>query len=424
MKNKFRLIIDGGVPLTGTLRISGSKNSALPSLFATLLTDDECILENVPDLDNIDTTCSLLNVLGKKVVRNPGRITVLKGKNILTEAPYDLVRRMRASILVLGPLLARRGRASASLPGGCAIGMRPINIHLSGFEALGARFEVSKGVVRLKSKRLAGNRVRLAFPSVGATENLLMAAVLAQGKTVISNAAREPEIVDCADLLNKMGAGISGAGTGTISVYGKEKLHGACHAVIPDRIETSTYLLAAAATGGRLKLTGTRSSHIRSVLEVLVRAGAKIRIENDPLRDTESILCAAPKIIKPVSVVTGPYPAFPTDVQAQWMALMSLSKGKCTVRESVFENRFLHAAELCRMGASIEIRGQTAIVTGVKDLSGTQVMVSDLRAGAAMVIAGLAAKGRTVVQRIYHLDRGYEKLEENLRAAGARIKRD
>ena len=421
MKN--RLIIQGGVPLRGTVRISGSKNSSLPCLFATLLTDEECVLENVPDLDDIDTTCSLLAVLGKKISRSKNTIIVEKGRNFSTEAPYDLVRRMRASVLVLGPLLARYGKAAASLPGGCAIGNRPINIHLSGFETLGAQSRARKGMVHLNAKKLLGRKIVLNFPSVGATENLLMAGAMARGKTVIVNAAKEPEIADCAEFLNKMGAEIVGAGTDTIHVCGKENLHGASHKVIPDRIETATYLIAAAATKGSLKVEGAVSQHIQSVLECLVRSGLDVRIEKDPLTRAETISCTYKRETKPVSIVTGPYPGFPTDVQAQWMALMSLTKGKSTILETVFENRFLHAAELRRMGAQIQIQDRCAAITGVKRLSGTQVMVSDLRAGAAMIVAGLAAQGETVVQRVYHLDRGYEKLESKLRKVSARIRR-
>ena len=395
-----RLIIEGGVPLRGTVQISGSKNSALPCLFAALLTDDECMLENVPQLDDIDTACSLLTVLGKRITKNKNTIIVSRGRKGGSEAPYELVRKMRASILALGPLLARTGRAAASLPGGCAIGVRPIDIHLAGFKKLGAASEVIEGVVRLTAKNLTGRTLRFKFPSVGATENLLMAAALAKGKTVIANAAKEPEIVDHADFLNKMGAKISGAGADTIVIEGQERLHGATHRVIPDRIETATYLIAAAATRGHLKLTGTRSSHLFSVLKELGRAGTDVRIEKDFRLGVESIVCKSGKTILPVSVKTGPYPAFPTDVQAQWMALMALAQGKSAILESIFENRFVHAAELVRMGAKIQIKDRRAVITGVRSLSGTHVMVSDLRTGAPMIIEGLASKGKPFVQRI------------------------
>jgi UDP-N-acetylglucosamine 1-carboxyvinyltransferase len=418
-----KIVIEGGVPLKGEVNISGSKNAALPCLFATLLTDADCTLENIPRLRDIDTSCSLLTYLGKKVIYNNHSITVKAGKPLKTEAPYDLVRQMRASILVLGPLLARCGHASASLPGGCAIGVRPINIHLEGFEKLGAKLKLSQGMVQVEAQRLLhGQRIRLSFPSVGATENLLMASVLGSGKTTIENAAREPEIVDCADFLNKMGAQIRGAGTSQITIQGQKKLAGAFHSIIPDRIESATYLIAAVATRGHLKLNHVQSKHLESILQDLIKTGAKIKIFQNG-DGTESIECAYQKALRPVDIVTKVYPGFPTDVQAQWMALMSLAHGKSVIQEKIFENRFLHAAELSRMGAQITVHEHQAIVQGVQKLSGTNVMVSDLRAGAAMVIAGLVAQGKTTIHRVYHLDRGYEKLEEKLKQVGARIRR-
>lgn len=419
-----KIVIEGGVPLEGEIDISGSKNATLPCLFATLLTDEQCVLENVPDLDDIDTACSLLTFLGKKIYRAENTVVISSGKTIYTETPYELVRKMRASVLVLGPLLARTGKASASLPGGCAIGNRPINIHLEGFEALGARTDLSEGMIRLSAKKLKGRKIVLPFPSVGATENLLMASVLTEGETVIVNAAKEPEIVDCADFLKKMNAEINGAGTKTIFVRGKKHLSGATHSVIPDRIETATYLIAGAATKGKIVLRKAMPEHNRSVIKNLIESGLKIELHDTVSENGYStITCVYKHPLKPVSIHTGVYPGFPTDVQAQWMALMSITEGTSVIKESIFENRFLHAAELCRMGAKIEIKGNRAIVHGVDKFSGANVMVSDLRAGAAMVIAGLAAKGKTVIHRVYHLDRGYEKLEKKLFRVGARIRR-
>ncbi len=418
-----KIVIVGGKALKGEVEVSGSKNSALPCLFATLLTDDTCILENVPDLVDIQTTCSLLTHLGKKVERKNHTVTIRSNEFLKTEAPYDLVRKMRASALVLGPLLARRGKAAASLPGGCAIGVRPINIHLSGFESLGAQCKLTSGIVHLEARKLKGKKIRFAFPSVGATENLLMAAVLAQGETVIQNAAREPEIVDLANFLNEMGAEVRGAGSPVIRISGKKYLSGAKHRVIPDRIEAATYLIAAAATRGAVTVKGASYPDIKVVLDKIRKTGVQVTVTNESGRGTQAIRCAWRKELKPISVQTRPHPDFPTDVQAQWMALMATVKGKSRIQEAVFENRFLHVGELSRMGADIQIRGREAIVTGVPRLSGANVMVSDLRAGAAMVIAGLVAQGKTVVHRIYHLDRGYEKLESKLKKLGARIQR-
>ena len=331
---------------------------------------------------------------------------------------------MRASVLVLGPLLARFGKASCSMPGGCAIGVRPINIHLSSFQALGAETEFSQGMVRLKSNGLKGKKIVLDFPSVGATENALMACVLAKGQTILENVAKEPEIEDCAKFLNAMGAEIKGAGTSKIVVQGKDFLHGATHQVIPDRIETATYLIASAATKGEVELSHTYPKHLKVIINHLIKAGIKIQIKEDKLnREYATIFCKVQKAIKPVYIKTGPYPKFPTDVQAQWMSLMSLADGNSLIQETIFENRFVHAAELGRMGAKIKIKGNQAKVSGSGRLSGAEVMVSDLRAGAALVIAALAAKGKSVIQRVYHLDRGYEKLEQKLSRLGARIYR-
>lgn len=425
-----KIIIEGGIPLKGKVRISGSKNSVLPCLFATLLTEEDCRIGNVPDLEDIDTACALLKFLGKKIFRSKDEIFVSSKKILRTQAPYELVRRMRASALVLGPILARRGIASASLPGGCAIGNRPIDIHIDGFKKMGAQFTLTKGMVELKAKKLYGEKIKLKFPSVGATENLLMASVLAEGETVLENVAREPEIVDLANFLKSMGAQIQGQGTGKISVQGVNHLGGVFYRVIPDRIETCTYLIAAFATGGQVQLEDAEPAHLEAVLKALVRVGAKIETiekmrQSYPERNKGSALFidGSGRKIKPFPITTAPFPGFPTDVQAQWMVLMSLASGKAKITETIFENRFMHVPELCRMGAKISVQGNSTIVEGVKKLSGAHVMVSDLRAGAALVIAGLLAQGKTVIHRVYHLDRGYEKLEQKLRALGAHIKR-
>lgn len=419
-----KIVIEGGVSLKGKIRISGSKNSALPCLFATLLTDEECRISHVPDLEDIDTCCALLGFLGKKIERSKDEILVVssKTKTFRTGAPYELVSKMRASALVLGPLLARAGRASAALPGGCAIGVRPIDIHLDGFRQLGSQVSLENSIVKLKTKKLVGKRIVFRFPSVGATENLLTASALAEGVTVLENVAREPEIVDLANFLKSMGAQIFGAGTEKIKVCGVKKLFGTRYRVIPDRIEACTYLIAALATNGQVELEGVEPDHLHAVLKSLQEAGAEIG--SRPFSANRSLWIAGREgKIKPVDIRTGPYPGFPTDVQAQWMVLMSRANGKTKIRETIFENRFMHVPELCRMGAKIQVQGNCAIVEGVKKLSGAHVMVSDLRAGAALVIAGLIAKGKTVIHRVYHLDRGYEKLEEKFRLLGARIKR-
>jgi UDP-N-acetylglucosamine 1-carboxyvinyltransferase len=409
-------VIKGGKRLTGSVRVSGSKNAALPCLFATLLTDHEVTLDNVPDLQDIRTAVRLLERLGKRVTVQSGRVTVRK-KGVLRErAPYDLVRRMRASAVVMGPLLARLGKADVSLPGGCAIGARPINFHLKAFESMGATITVHEGYI-LAQGRMKGCRVKLPFASVGATENILMAASLAQGRTVLDNAAREPEITDLANLLTAMGARIKGAGTTRIVIDGVPSLGGAHHRVIPDRIEAGTLLIAAAMTRGRIKLTDADPSHLGAVIEALRRAGLTLS------HSANTLEAAWARPLKPVSVKTRVYPGFPTDMQAQWMALMSVTRGRSVIQEDIFENRFLHAQELVRMGARIDVRGARAAIEGVPRLSGCPLMVSDLRAGAALVLAGLVARGRTRVLRVYHLDRGYERLEKKLRLLGADIRR-
>jgi UDP-N-acetylglucosamine 1-carboxyvinyltransferase len=409
-------VLRGGRRLAGRVRVSGSKNAALPCLFATLLTDDPCELTNVPDLQDIRTAVRLLERLGKKVSFQRGTVTVRRRGALQHQAPYDLVRRMRASAVVLGPLLARLGRAHVSLPGGCAIGARPINFHLKAFETLGAKVTVQEGYVAAAG-RLRGKTLRLPFASVGATENVMMAAALARGRTVLKNAAREPEITDLADMLLGMGARVSGAGTNTIVIDGVDRLGGVNHRVIPDRIEAGTLLIAAAITRGHLRVADARADHLSAVLAALRKAGLTVRA------DGSDLVARWTRPLRPVSVTTKVYPGFPTDMQAQWMALMAVTRGKSVITESIFENRFLHAQELQRLGARVDVRGSRATVEGVATLSGCPLMCSDLRAGAALVLAGLAARGVTKVLRVYHLDRGYEALEKKLRAVGADIRR-
>lgn len=411
------LTIEGEAPLNGEIVISGAKNAALPILIATLLTDEPCHIHNVPYLDDIETVIGLLVFIGKEVVRQRNTIHVTAGPVLRAEAPYELIRRMRASIVVMGPLLARLGRVKASLPGGCAIGGRPINIHLDGFRRLGAEIVLDQGYVDVRADKLRGCAVHFEFPSVGATENVMMAASLSEGTTLLTNAAKEPEIVDLADFLNALGARVHGAGTEKITIEGVRKLHGAEHPVIPDRIEAGTYLMAGAMGQGELLIREMRSDHLTCLLDKMGQAG--IDLEVKPTR----VRVVAPKKIRSVSVETAVHPAFPTDLQAQWMALMSLADGVSRVTEQVFENRFMHVPELTRMGADIQTKSNTALIKGVPFLSGAEVMVSDLRAGAALVLAALAAKGKTTIHRVYHLDRGYERIEEKLGAVGAKISR-
>jgi UDP-N-acetylglucosamine 1-carboxyvinyltransferase len=412
-----KIVIDGGKKLQGSVRISGSKNAALPILIASLLTDDPCVIENVPHLADIDTTIGFLAYIGKKIVRKKDRVYITGNRKLRSSAPYDLVRKMRASVLVMGPLLARLGKVKVSLPGGCAIGARPIDIHLEAFEKMGAVISLKGGYVETTVKQLTGAAIRFRFPSVGATENILLASVLAQGTTLLENAAQEPEIVDLAEALNSMGARITGAGTATIRVEGVLRLAALNHRIIPDRIETATYLIAAAITRGDVTVTAASAAHVAAVIDALRQAGMMIQCSDDTIRAQWK------KKLIPVSISTAVYPGFPTDVQAQWMALMALTHGTSTIEETVFENRFMHAGELQRLGAQLAIEGRVVAVTGVTAISGAPVMVSDLRAGAALVLAGLAAAGKTTVSRVYHLDRGYESLEKKLRALGARIRR-
>lgn len=415
-----KLQITGGNRLDGSIRISGAKNAALPILMATLLAEGPSTIGNVPHLNDVTTTLELLGVMGTSVTLGENMTVEVDAGSIKTfEAPYDLVKTMRASILVLGPLLTRFGQADVSLPGGCAIGSRPVDLHIKGMEAMGAEIDVTDGYVRARAKDgLKGARICMDIVSVGATENLLMAATLAKGTTVLENAAREPEVVDVANYLIAMGAKISGAGTDIITIEGVEKLTGAHHEVLPDRIETGTYLVAAAMTGGRVKVRETNPEILESVLLKLQDAGAKVTNGEDWIElDMEG------RRPKSVNIKTAPYPGFPTDMQAQFTALNVIAEGTGVITETIFENRFMHVSELQRMGADIQIEGNNAICTGVDLLKGAQVMATDLRASASLVIAGLVAEGKTTVDRIYHIDRGYECIEEKLQLMGANIKR-
>ena len=413
-----KLAIEGGVPLQGEVAISGAKNAALPILCAALLTAEPLRISNVPHLRDVSTMLSLLGQMGMTVSMDDKLGIELCAANIHTpEAPYEMVKTMRASMLVLGPLTARFGEARVSLPGGCAIGLRPVDQHLKGLQAMGATISMDHGYMIVRAPRLKGVRICMDLVTVTGTENLMMAAALAQGTTIIENAAREPEIPDLAACLTAMGANIKGAGTDTITIEGVDKLHGASHAVMPDRIETGTFLVAAAATGGSIKVTGARPHTLDAVLDKLREAGVKIETGDDWI------------VVKPngslhaVNLRTAPYPAFPTDMQAQFVALNSIATGTGVVNETIFENRFMHVQELQRLGADIEVEGNTAIVKGVDHLDGATVMATDLRASASLVIAGLVARGTTIVDRIYHLDRGYEAIEEKLSKLGARIRR-
>jgi len=414
-----KLIITGGTPLQGEISISGAKNAALPILAATLLTDKTMVINNVPHLHDITTTMELLGRMGSELTIDERMNIEVNNRNI-TElfAPYELVKTMRASILVLGPLLARYGRADVSLPGGCAIGSRPVNIHIAGLMAMGAEITVEGGYIRARSKRLKGTHLTLEMVTVTGTENLMMAAVLADGRTILENAAREPEVVDLAVCLNSMGAKIEGAGTDRIIIDGVESVHGAHHRVLPDRIETGTFLVAAAMTGGNVKLKNTRPELLDAVLSKLREAGAEIVIKGNAI--SLSMPNGRPEA---VDIHTSPFPGFPTDMQAQFVALNCIARGNSIITENVFENRFMHVQELQRMGADIKLEGNTAICNGVERLTAAPVMATDLRASASLVIAGLVAKGETVVDRIYHIDRGYETIEEKLRQLGAKIRR-
>ena len=413
-----KLLIEGGVPLIGEVPISGAKNAALPILCAGLLCSDTLHLSNIPQLNDISTMLRLIGQMGVAVTLDGNEGVLLDSRGLNNPfAPYDLVKTMRASILVLGPLLARCGEARVSLPGGCAIGARPVDQHIKGLQAMGADIRVEGGYVHAKASRLKGARIVTDMVTVTGTENLMMAATLAEGETLIENAAREPEVVDLARCLMSMGAKIEGAGTDCIRIDGVEKLHGAQYAVMPDRIETGTYLCAAAATRGNVRLTRTSANFLDAVIDKLREAGCEIDCQPD------AIALKAPQRLKSVSIRTAPYPAFPTDMQAQFMAINCVAEGAAAIRETIFENRFMHAVELIRLGADIRIDGNTALVTGVPKLDGATVMATDLRASASLVIAGLVAQGDTLIERIYHLDRGYERIEEKLSRLGACVKR-
>lgn len=411
-----KLVIEGGHKLQGDVPISGSKNAALPLLFASILMDGAVSLANIPTLDDIGTTLKVLENLGAETEFANGRANI-SFRRLDCEAPYELMRTMRAGILCMGPLLARTGRARVSLPGGCAIGARPVDQHLKALQKMGAELNLEEGYINASAKRLKGERIKFEMPTVGGTENLLMAAALADGETVLENAAMEPEIVDLANYLNACGAKIEGHGQSIIHVQGTDRLEPVAYAVMPDRIEAGTFLVAAAITGGRLRLLNCPVESIGAVLEILESMGLKTRADEGALEawSDGQLECR--------DITTMPYPGFPTDMQAQLMALAALSAGEAHIEESIFENRFMHVQELLRMGADIKVSGRKARVRGVKRLGGAPVMASDLRASASLVLAGLAADGITEVSRIYHLDRGYEKMERKLNAVGANIKR-
>jgi UDP-N-acetylglucosamine 1-carboxyvinyltransferase len=421
-----RILIRGGNRLSGKIAISGAKNAALTLMPCALLTDEPLTLRNLPRLADVDSFGHLLNELGASTAiegtrpNDFGRVmTARAGRLTSTVAPYDIVRKMRASILVLGPLLGRAGEATVSLPGGCAIGNRPIDLHLKALQAMGAEIEVAAGYVKASAPggRIAGGRFRFPVVSVGATENALMAAATAKGTTVLENAAREPEIVDLCNLLVAMGARIDGIHSETLTIEGVDRLHGATYAVMPDRIEAGSYACAAAITGGDLELVGAAAGDMRATLDALIEAGVTVEEKRDSIR------VAAPNGIKPLTLSTAPFPGFATDMQAQFMAMLCKADGASVLTETIFENRYMHVPELARMGANIEVRGRTAVVRGVDKLVGAQVMATDLRASMSLILAGLAAEGETQVNRVYHLDRGYERLEEKLQAVGADIER-
>lgn len=413
-----KIVIKGGVSLSGEVQVSGAKNSALPLLFATLLADGESEICNIPALRDINTAVKLLGELGAETAREGDCLTINARQIESIEASYDLVKTMRASVLVLGPLLARFGQARVSLPGGCAIGARPINLHLKGFEALGAKITLDHGYVEAKADKLVGAKINFDIPTVGGTENLLMAASLAEGETVLENAAREPEIVQLAEALNSMGAKIEGAGTAVIRIQGVKKLQPLKCSVIPDRIEAGTFMIAAAVTGGNVLVRGAVRKHQEALIGKMIEAGVRIEEEADGLR------VIGPEKLRSVDIRTSVFPGFPTDMQAQFMALMTRAEGTSKISETVFENRFMHVCELQRMGADIQIDGHSAIIRGVGQMTGAPVMATDLRASASLILAGLAATNTTEVSRIYHLDRGYEKIEKKLAALGARIWRE
>jgi UDP-N-acetylglucosamine 1-carboxyvinyltransferase len=414
-----KIIINGGRRLQGEVQISGAKNAVLPILCATILADEPMTISNVPHLHDVTTTIHLLGALGANITMDDNQTLHIDSRTVnQTVAPYELVKTMRASILVLGPLLAKFGHAEVSLPGGCAIGSRPVDLHIRGMQALGADVVVENGFVKAKCDRLKGGRFVFDMVSVGATENVLSAAVLAEGTTVLENCAQEPEIIDLAQCLLTMGAKIDGIGTSTMTIEGVERLHGGHYQVQADRIETGTFLVAAAMTGGRIVCRRARADYMDSVLQKLVEAGAEISSTADSIT-----LDMGGRRPKAVDITTAPYPAFPTDMQAQFAAMNCIADGVGVIKETIFENRFMHMNELQRLGADVKIDGHTAIVRGVRELTGAPVMATDLRASASLVLAGLVAKGETIIDRIYHIDRGYENIEEKFRALGADIKR-
>jgi UDP-N-acetylglucosamine 1-carboxyvinyltransferase len=416
-----KLVIRGGNPLLGTIRVSGAKNAALPAMAAALLTEEPVILENVPQVRDIETTRKLLSAMGAEVELGYGRAqhrTTICARNLTNpEASYELVKQMRASSLVLGPLVARCGRARVSLPGGCAIGARPIDLHIKGLERLGAKIIQDHGYAEASAERLKGGEIVFEKITVTGTEDLLMAATLADGETLMRNCAREPEVADLADLLNKMGAQVEGAGTATIRVRGVSKLHGAKHRIIPDRIEAATFIIAGALTGGDLTIAGCDPSHLVALLEKLHEVGVKTS------HTAEAVRVMGDTWFMAADITTEEYPGFPTDMQAQYMALATQAKGTSTITENIFENRFMHVSELVRMGANIKIEGRCAVVRGKAPLSAAAVLASDLRASASLVLAALVAEGESIIDRVYHIDRGYEDIEEKLRGVGAQIRR-
>ena len=417
-----KLIIEGGIPLHGEITVSGAKNAALPILCASLLAETPLELTSVAALKDIDTTLKLLDIMGVKVTRDADKVKLDASEVGSFEATYEMVKTMRASILVLGPLLARFGSARVSLPGGCAIGSRPVDLHIKGLQAMGAAIHITHGYIQastlhLPNRRLQGSRYYMDMVTVTGTENLMMAAALASGTTILENAAKEPEVVDLAVCLNKMGAKIKGAGTNVITIEGVEKLNGASHNIVCDRIEAGTYMVAAAMTGGEVKLNNVQADLLDAVIDKLREAGAEVTI------DGETITVKSDGKLNAVNIRTAPHPAFPTDMQAQFMAMNAMAEGVSKVTETIFENRFMHVQELQRLGADISIDGNTALVQGVSHLDGATVMATDLRASASLVLAGLVARGETIIERIYHLDRGYEFLESKLTALGAKVKR-
>ena len=412
-----KLIVSQSPPLNGRVRIDGAKNSVLPIMAASLLTEDICTLEEVPLLEDVYVACEVLRCFGSEVNIWNNTITIDSRNTYEGEAPYELIKKMRASFLVMGPLLARHGQVRISLPGGCAIGSRPIDLHLKGFSAMGADITLGHGYIEAKAQRLEGSKIYLDFPSVGATENIMMAAALAKGQTIIENAAEEPEIVDLSNFINIMGGNVRGAGTGTIRIEGVDSLHGTTHTVIPDRIEAGTFMVAAAMTKGNVLLENVLIDHLKPIEAKLKEAGAII------LEEGEGIRVIGPEVLNPIDIKTLPYPGFPTDMQAQMMAMVTTAPGTSIITETVFENRFMHVNELKRLGANIKIEGRSAIVEGVDKLSGTSVKATDLRAGAALVLAGLIARGETKISNIYHIDRGYHRIEDKFIRLGANIQR-